>query len=347
MPTDLHTLLADELGVSPSEAEHALSDLLSDVKARAQQGEDVSLQGLGTFSMDEGTLHFSPSPHLQKAVNYRNEQLAPMTVGAPRERPADRPEPADAPPPLEEPPDDAFAAVEAAPEDEPPPEEPEPWNEPPEAAEPTEPPAEEAPALSDDWTEELAEEDAAAASSDTASTAQIAGLVASVGLLALLLWVVLGMQGIVSGPGSLFQSAASDAADADPVTETTTAATGDASDEDAASDTAEAASSADAARPDEGSGMPPTIDRSAGGWTIVVASRTRPQDAERVLEAFQQRFQGSDVPVDILTGSSGGQVRYRIAVGQYDSRAAVQAGLRSLQDRLPGDAWPLRIQPNS
>ena len=55
-------------------------DLLDEVKARTEAGETVSLPGLGTFSMDEGTLHFEPTQALQNAVNYRNAHLEPLPV---------------------------------------------------------------------------------------------------------------------------------------------------------------------------------------------------------------------------------------------------------------------------
>ncbi len=362
MPTDLHLQLADELGVSPSEAERALADLLRDVADRARRGENVSLQGLGTFSADdEGTLRFAPSPPLQKAVNYRNEHLAPLTIGASGARPADDVEPPpEAPSPVEEtsaPAEDAaFAPAEPLPADDLPDDEPTAPDVPSEAAEP--PQVEEAPdegaeevaALSDEWTKELDEGATPpprrrTAASETASTAQIAGLVASTGLLALLLWFVLGTQGVVPGPSALWSSSASppERADADTVAETSAAVDEPPADEAPPSEAAEAGGQpADEAPP-----LPPTIDRSAGGWTIVVASRTRPQDAERILEAFQLRFRRDELPVDILTGSAGDQIRYRIAVGQYPSREAALDQMRALRDRLPDDAWPLRIRPNS
>jgi hypothetical protein len=78
-----------------------------------------------------------------------------------------------------------------------------------------------------------------------------------------------------------------------------------------------------------------------------VASRTRPGQAEAVLSTYRQRFRGEGLAVDILTGESGGQLRYRIAIGQYDSRAAAQSALQQLEGRVPSDAWPLEIQPGS
>lgn len=367
MPTDLHEQLAAELGISPAEAEQALDDLLDDVKDRIRSGDEVVLQGLGTFSMDEGTLDFTPSPQLQKAVNYRNDHLAPLTIGESpepsplppeeQEAPEEEPERPEEEPEAERPEEEEFAPIE-------PPVSEEESAETPEEAVVTETPLgepEDVADLSDDWAEEL-EEEAPPSSppskdhpsaeelgldeSSAPNTAQVVGLVASLLLLVFLVWFVLGSQGLITGPGALLRSASSPA----PTGADTVAAASsptDAAPTDTAAPSTTAADTAGAERPSASSSMPPTIDRAMGGWTIVVASRTSPTEAKNTLEQYQQRFQGEGLPVDILTGTSDGQTRYRISVGQYDSRQAALNALGQLQGRVPEDAWPLQITANS
>jgi len=340
MSTDLHEQLAAELGVSPSEAEQALDDLLDDVRERTRSGDEVVLQGLGTFYLDEGTLQFTPTPQLQKAVNYRNDHLAPLTIREPSET---------APPSPEDEP--AAPEEEAAGEPPAPEEAPAPFPEDEAAvAETASDEPENVASLSDDWTEEIEAEDARDVSpenddgeeSAVPSTGQVAGLVAAVVLLVFLVWFVLGSQGIVTGPGALFQSASSPP----PMGTDTVATTTPPTDTTAAGpSTADAADTAGAERQPQPD--PPPIDRATGGWTIVVASRTSPTEAKRTLEAYQQQFQGEGLPVDILTGTSGNQTRYRISIGQYDSRAAALNALQQLQGRVPDDAWPLQVRPDS
>lgn len=351
MPTDLHEQLAAELGLSPDDTEHALNDLLHDVQARVQSGEAVSLPGLGVFSDVEGTLHFTPDPHLQKAVNYRNDHLAPLTIGASSTGPSmpDKPEATpETPSSIEGPPqpveDDTFTPIEPPPSDEPSLEGP--------ASTPDDevvideglPDApEEVAALSDDWAKTLDEDrlpqkqrpPARRKSSSTASTAQVAGLAGSIVLLALLVWFMVDTQGLLTGPGGLFTGTEEPSAGAD--TAIATAPADDAAPEDTAETEPPAAQAT----------TPATIDRATGGWTIIVASRTRPGEATQVLETYQQRFTGEDMPIDILTDASGDAVRYRIAVGQYASHEAALSALDQVQDRLPEDAWLLRVQPNS
>lgn len=344
MPTALSEQLADELGCSTADAERALRDVLETIEQRAQDGERVSLPGLGTFSMDEGTLQFSPRPALQQAVNYRNAHLDALSVSSPPSAPSpDEEEPSAAAPPDPAPPDDTVVPdSETADDDE---------LEAASAEEITEEgeseatlATEEVPDLSEDWTEELDEHEEdtpgrreAHASSERRNTGQLIGLVASIVLLIGLVWFVLS-SGLFPGSGS----------QPEPAPASTPA------------DTAVTATAADTARPSPGassdtargetapsSPTPPTIDRATGGWAIVVASRTRPAQAKAVLSTYRQRFQSEGIPVDILTGESNGQLRYRVAIGQYPSQEAAQTALQQLQGRVPDDAWTLQIQPDA
>lgn len=359
MPAALSEQLADELGCSPDDAQRMLHDVLEDVEQRAQDGESVSIPGLGTFSTDEGTLQFTPDPALQKAVNYRNNHLGPLTVSGASPRASSDQTPPPAPPAetvSDASPDDVAAPDPEAMDDEPEPDvisgeevpgEPESVDDEPESVEEPMPETEDVPDLSADWAEEFSEraEDSpdrrpsgARSSSDRPSTGQLVGLVVSIVLLIGLIGFVLSSQGLL--PGSSSQPEAAPAS--------------------TPTDTAAAVAAADTARPSsdvpsdtatgEATGppsTPATIDRATGGWSIVVASRTRPGQAKAVLSTYRQRFQGEGIPVDILTGESGGQLRYRVAVGQYPSQEAAETALQQLQGRVPDDAWTLQIQSDS
>lgn len=323
MSAALDEQLADELGVSPDEAKAALNDYLDDLQARVDAGETVTIPGLGTVVKDEGELCFMPSEALQEAVNYRNTHLSPMTVSeasAPDEEIVSEP-----PPPVDDEP--------VADEDE---------------------PADEAvPDLTEDWAEELDDESTlepegttppveesaspppAAADENGPTTAQIAGLIASVVLLFAVLGYVLTTQGLIPGFGP------------DPQTASTPPAAPDTAVTAAAPDTASATTGNEASEATSPSSPSQSIDRATGGWTIVVASRTRPGEAKALLNTYRQRFRGEGLPTDILTGETNGQLRYRIAVGQYDTREAAMTARRQLAGRIPDDAWPLEIQPNS
>lgn len=329
MSASLHEQLADELGVDPEAAQTALQEYLEDLRARVESGDVVEIPGLGTVSTDEGVVDLTPSEVLQKAVNYRNAHLEPLTVteGSGETHPADDDEsdeamaiPADAS-------DEVETAEEPAIEEE----------------------ADEdvVPDLSDEWTTELDDEPAEDAppdeepqpvtDDDGASTGQVAGLVAAVALLFLALGYVVTSQGLLPGFGPASESPAT----VPPSSPDTTATR-------ATPDTAGAEPTASAPATDATSpAAQQSIDRARGGWTIVVASRTQPGEAKAVLNTYRQRFRGEGLPTDILTGESSGQLRYRITVGQYDSRQAAMTASQQLSGRIPADAWPLEIQPGS
>jgi len=331
MPASLHEQLADELGVDPDTAQSALQEYLDEVRARLESEETVEIPGLGVVSTDEGELTLTPSTSLQKAVNYRNAHLEPLTVtDAPAseepESPEEESDSAAAPP--VDPPEEEPVAEEATVED---------------AAD-----EDVVPDLSDDWTTELDDEPAEPPPSpeDTSSeevqegatTGQIAGLVVAVALLFLALGYVVTSQGLLPGFG--------------PASETTTPAASSAPETTATSTAPDTANPEPAAETPPETQTPPSaasqsIDRARGGWTIVVASRTQPGEAKAVLNTYRQRFRGEGLPTDILTGESSGQLRYRIAVGQYDSRQAAMTARQQLSGRVPDDAWPLEIQPGS
>lgn len=86
------------------------------------------------------------------------------------------------------------------------------------------------------------------------------------------------------------------------------------------------------------------IDPSAGGWVIVVASRTSEAEARERLATYRDRFQSTNLPLGIVTGTSGGATRHRVALGQFDSRAAVDDALQRHAAALPDGAWPLQLK---
>ncbi|ARA92641.1 hypothetical protein AWN76_005310 [Rhodothermaceae bacterium RA] len=101
-----------------------------------------------------------------------------------------------------------------------------------------------------------------------------------------------------------------------------------------------------AATPPTSTDAPATaIDRNAGVWTLVVASWTIRERAEQEMQRYANRLRAQGYPVDLLTETSGGVTRYRVAVGAFpDQNAAAQARER-LGDAIPADTWILRVRP--
>ena len=83
-----------------------------------------------------------------------------------------------------------------------------------------------------------------------------------------------------------------------------------------------------------------------GGFTWVVASRRDRALAEQAAARFRERLGGQLVPVGVVGGTSGGQSRYRVGIGQVPDAAAANALRQRLGDVLPSDAWLLRLQPD-
>lgn len=84
------------------------------------------------------------------------------------------------------------------------------------------------------------------------------------------------------------------------------------------------------------------FDRSRGGYTLIVASAVSESDAA----AMADRFEGLDLPLDIVSGRSGNVTRYRVGLGQFADRAAAEAARADLAGRIPDDAWILAIPRN-
>lgn len=86
------------------------------------------------------------------------------------------------------------------------------------------------------------------------------------------------------------------------------------------------------------------IDRSKGGWTIVVTSKIQRSEATSVADEFAQKFQALRFPIDILTTNNLSETRHRVGIGQFASRQEANAILNKFQSDLPSDAWLLRIE---
>jgi len=74
MSTSILSALADDLDVSPEQAQKLLIAMLREVRKRARR-EGVRLPEFGTFRESDGRLTFEPSPSLTRAVNHRFEGL--------------------------------------------------------------------------------------------------------------------------------------------------------------------------------------------------------------------------------------------------------------------------------
>jgi hypothetical protein len=86
------------------------------------------------------------------------------------------------------------------------------------------------------------------------------------------------------------------------------------------------------------------IDPTAGGWTIIVASRTQQGPAQSLVDDFRQRLSGQQVPIDVVAGNVENTTRYRVGVGQFESREAAQQFLDEFGSKLPDGAWALQLQ---
>lgn len=84
---------------------------------------------------------------------------------------------------------------------------------------------------------------------------------------------------------------------------------------------------------------PPQLDPAAGGWSIIVASRTDRAAAESLADTYRDRFE-QPVPVGILEATVNDATRYRVGVGQFSSRNDAQTFLNEHSDPLPNGAWP-------
>jgi nucleoid DNA-binding protein len=83
------------------------------------------------------------------------------------------------------------------------------------------------------------------------------------------------------------------------------------------------------------------FDTSTAGYTLVVASTVVESDAL----AGIQRYRQLGLPAAVLAYEDDGSVRYRLAVGLYESAAAADRARKEMADRLPAGTWVRRIRP--
>jgi hypothetical protein len=180
-------------------------------------------------------------------------------------------------------------------------------------------------------------------------------------------WIVLGQQGIVpapsrtlgfadgltetSAPGAMADNTGDEASTGDEATGespdassagTTTSSpeTSNASPSATESDTKDANNTADGGASATSQGF----DRSAGGFTIAVASRESESQARALVDQFRRNLSDTNLRIDVVVGESGGTTRYRVGVGQFATRAEANNVRNDLQSRLPNGAWPVPIE---
>jgi len=163
-------------------------------------------------------------------------------------------------------------------------------------------------------------------------------------------WYILGQRGLVPSPGQTIAEFSSPGASTGPSdADTAPSDEGDApSSSTDGTSTQEAPSSSEAdseasepsaAAPSEGG-----LDLSAGGWTVVVASRSDQRAATDLVSTYRERFADREVPVDLIEGTVDGETRYRVGVGQFPSQIEAETFLDANDASLPEGAWPLELE---
>jgi len=159
-------------------------------------------------------------------------------------------------------------------------------------------------------------------------------------------WYILGQRGLVPSPGQTIAQFSGPNAPSDSPSEASAEegeAPSSATDGTSAQETP---SSSEADTNASGASSPPPeqgIDPSAGGWTVVVASRSEQSAAAELAETFRQRFSDREVPVDLIQGTVDGTTRYRVAIGQFASQIEATAFLDANSDSLPNGTWTLEL----
>ena len=173
-------------------------------------------------------------------------------------------------------------------------------------------------------------------------------------LVAMGAWILLGQRGVLappqetlglgggdatprSQPAASSESGTPDADEASPAPNSSTVDEPTSSSSDDASPDGAATATSD--RSDR-----QAFNRAAGGFTIVVASRTSEQAARDLLPDYRQQFSEQGYAVDLVSGTSNGVTRYRVGVGQFNSRSEARTFLDQNQDRLPQGAWPTQVE---
>lgn len=109
------------------------------------------------------------------------------------------------------------------------------------------------------------------------------------------------------------------------------------------SETSERTSEGRAVQTSAGTASARSINPDAGGWTIVVASTAERGSASPLVAQYKNRFADTSLPVDIVVGTVNDRVRYRVALGHYDSRQSALRAIEKYESMLPEGAWPLQL----
>lgn len=92
--TQLISLLAEKTGLDEQQTAEQLDNLIEQIQAAADRGEDFEIEGFGTFSRTEGELQFEPAPTLETEINHKYIGMKPIElIGAFKEEGADVPLP--------------------------------------------------------------------------------------------------------------------------------------------------------------------------------------------------------------------------------------------------------------
>lgn len=356
MSAPLDVLISERLEIPEERAQDLLRTLLKELRDRAAN-ESVHLPHLGTFREEQGTLAFSPSPSLRRLVNQQYEGLQSETAAVrPGADERDEQAASFAPPTETEgsearpPPEEPTSTEQTPPESQPDQQEPdtsqiEEDDSDVEAA----PASEEASTWSptgsastpDESSEEETREEEPQRRATTSSTDSFQ-LIIGVLLFAFLIaagWFVLRQTHVLPAwPGTSLEQTAPNAG-----TDTAIARTENqtATQEDTTSANAQQTRFPGTTPGDEDNRD--AITPAAGGWTIVVASRSNRGVAEDQLRQYESRFANTGLPVDIVSGNVGNATRYRVAIGQYRSRDAALEALNEHANKLPDGAWILKL----
>ncbi|HHP7236821.1 SPOR domain-containing protein [Longibacter sp.] len=83
MSASIFERVADELGLPPDRSEKLVRAMIREIRKRAHKGRGVKIPNLGAFSVEDGTLTFTPRPSVARAVNQRFEGLSEERVALP------------------------------------------------------------------------------------------------------------------------------------------------------------------------------------------------------------------------------------------------------------------------
>ena len=86
------------------------------------------------------------------------------------------------------------------------------------------------------------------------------------------------------------------------------------------------------------------IDRTRSGYTLVVSSRLRREEAEEEARRYRARLEDPALPISILVANVEGVLRYRVAIGQVAAVPEAVALRSRLSGILPADTWVTRIR---